>query len=184
MGYLNITREINIPDLQKFALIRIRQNHLIDTTKYKILSTGIFEHVKMEDDTYADIFQVVVCDMCCNESKIKFNMKDDLDLTPEGIYNYYLYRIDIKDVKRGSAIRVIKPATDTDPDWFAYNAIIIDRNVRQISYVMVPGRGPFHRILTARQMYTHGIKIYLYEEPDDNINLDNMDLGWQCDQIR
>ena len=50
MGYLNITREINIPDLQKFALIRIRQNHLIDTTKYKILSTGIFEHVKLEDD--------------------------------------------------------------------------------------------------------------------------------------
>ncbi len=185
MSYPNISRVINSIDLQKDAMIRIREKGLIDRNQYNILSSGIFENAVIDEEgNKADIIQVVVCDTNCNEKKLVFQLTKDLNLSPDTIFNYYLYRFDIKTLKRGVAIRIIKEPTETDKDWFAYNAILVDRNVRQISYVMVPSRGPFHRILTARQAYTHGVKVYVYQAPDIIVNTDNIDNGCHCDEIK
>ena len=56
--------------------------------------------------------------------------------------------------------------SEDDPDWFAYNAVVVQSDVRQIAFIMVPSRGPMHRILTARQCYENHIAVYVYTEPD------------------
>ena len=184
MSYPDITRVINKDDLMKYAMIRIRQMKMIDLAKYSILSAGIFENcVVDEEGNKADIIQVIVCDKLCNESKVIIKLKD-LHLTPEEIFNYYLYRFDLKGIQRGTAIRIVKEATEKDPDWFAYNGLVITYNVRQISFVSIQSHGPFHRTITARQAYHYGIKVYVYKEPDDYGIKDNVDLGCQCDLIR
>ena len=179
------TREINSVELQKAALIRVKQRKLIDLNKYKILGSGILEGVILDEtEGPVDIFQVVTCDMQCNEEKHIFRLKQDLDLTPDQVFNYYLYRLP-KDVdgRRGKAIRVVQPKTETNPG-FAYNALLLDYNIRQMSFVIIPSRGPFHRILTARQMYIHHIMFHVYQEPDTQEDYDNVDLGYQCDEIK
>ena len=181
MSYPEITRELNKPDMLKAVLTRIKERKTI-SSDYNILSVGLFENVLI-DEVPCDVAVIVVCDHLCNESKITIKLAD-LDLTPTKIFNYYLYRFDISKMNRGDAIRVVKEATDTDPDHFAYNAILIDRNVRQISYLMLPSRGPEHRILTARQAYHHGVKVYVYSSPDDYVNVDNIDNGCHCDMIK
>jgi len=184
MSYPAITRVLNKVDLMKYAMIRIGRYNSIDLTKYQILSAGIFENAIIDTEgNKADVIQVVVCDKNCNESKVIIKLAD-LHLTPDEIFNYYLYRFDIKELRRGSAIRVVKEATDTDPDWFAYNGLVVTYNVRQISFVSIQSHGPFHRTITARQAYHHGIKVYVYKDPDDYGIKDNVDLGCQCDLIR
>lgn len=184
MSYPAITRVLNKEDLMKYAMIRIRHKKMIDLNKYNILSYGIFENcIVDEEGTKADVIQVVVCDKSCNESKIVIKLSD-LSLTPDEIFNYYLYRFDLKGLERGSAIRVVKEPTDTDPDWFAYNGLVVTYNVRQISFVTMMSHGPFHRTITARQAYNRGIKVYLYKAPDDYVTKDNADMGCQCDLIR
>lgn len=179
------TREINTIELQKEAAIRVKQYKLIDTKQYKILATGIIEGVTLDkEEGPVDVFQVVTCDMNCNEQKHIFRLKKDLDLDPDQVFNYYLYRLPNNvDGRRGKAIRVIQESTDDNPG-FAYNALLLDYNVRQMSFVMIPSRGPFHRILTARQMYHYNIKFHVYGEPDFQQDRDNIDLGYQCDEIK
>ena len=183
MAYPNITRVLNKDDLTKDAMIRIRQKKVIDLSKYTILSSGIFEAMPQEDGSTADILQVIVCDKECNQHKEIIKLTD-LNLSPREIFNYYLYRFDIRNIHIGDAIRVVKEATDKYPDTFAYNAIVMQCNIRQISFVMVPSRGPAVRTITARQAYHQGVKIYVYHAPDDYTNTDNMDISPQCDMIR
>ena len=183
MAYPCITRRLNKDDLTHDAMIRIRQKKVIDLNKYTILSSGIFEAMPQEDGTTADIIQLVVCDKECNQHKEIIKLAD-LNLTPKEIFNYYLYRFDLKHIHIGDAIRVVKEATDKYPDVFAYNALVLQCNVRQISYGMVPSRGPSIRTITARQAYNYGVKIYVYQSPDDYRSTDNMDISPQCDLIR
>lgn len=192
MGYyVKAYREINAIELQKAALIRIKEKGLIDETQYKILGTYVHEGYKeTRDSDPVDIFIVTVCDIksceCgeCQRKTLTFKLGDDLSLRPEQMVDYYLYRFSTgAGAKRGRAIRVVKAETDTDPA-FAYNALLIDMNIRQMSYVMIPSRGPFHRILTARQAYTHKVTVYMYQNPDDYGDKDNIDNGTQCDYIR
>ena len=182
MGYTSVERVLNVSELQRIATLRVEKRGLINK-KYKILASGIFEHAPIGDDKYADIIQYIVCDQNCNESKIKFTL-EELDITPAQIFNYYLYRYKLSDLKLGDAIRVVKPATEDDPDWFAYNAILVRFDVRQLGYITMTTRGPLHRYLTARQAYNHGIQVYVYKQPDDYEMKDNIDLGYQCDLIR
>lgn len=192
MGYyVKAYKEINAIELQKAALIKIKEKHLIDETKYKILGTYVHEgYRETRDSLPVDIFMVTVCNIraCeCGEPSqftMTFKLGDDLSLTPERVVDYYLYRFSIgSGDRRGRAIRVVKAATETDPA-FAYNALLIDMNIRQMSYVMIPSHGPFHRILTARQAYEHKVSVYMYENPDLNKDVDNIDNGTQCDEIR
>ena len=183
--FVSPTREINSAELQKAALIRINERHLIDTDNYKILASGIIEGVILDkDEGPVDIFQVVTCDMQCNEQKHIFRLKRDLDLDPDQIFSYYLYRLP-NDVgaRRGRAIRVVQEKTDDNPG-FAYNGLLISYNVRQMSFVIIPTHGPFHRGLTARQMYTFGIKFHVYPEPDQQLDADDQDMGWDCSEIK
>ena len=74
----------------------------------------------------------------------------------------------------GAAIRIIKEKTsDTDTTWFAYNALVVTANVKMITFIMVPSRGPMHRYLTSRQIYLNNISIYKYTEPDKLGYVDN-----------
>ena len=181
MGYPEVTRVLNVQDLLKTVWVRAQEQKFVDSSK-TILSIGLFENVHFDDGDF-DAAIIVVCDRECNQFKVTVKLAD-LYLTPDKIFNYYLYRFDKGKFNRGDAIRVVKEATEEDPDHFAYNAILINSNVRQISYLMLPSRGPAHRILTARQAYTHGIKVYVYSAPDDYVNIDNIDNGYQCEEIK
>ena len=192
MGYyVKAYKEINTIEIQKAALIRIKQKSLIDENKYKILSTGVFENYRPAKDADPfDAFQVIACDMqaCdCGEPTRKmfmYNLKTDLAISPEYMVDYYLYRFSTgAGAKRGRAIRVVK-GDETDSDRFAYNAILIDMNIKQIAYVMIPSHGPEHRILTARQAYTHKVKVYLYANPDSLPDTDNFNTGYDEALIR
>ena len=59
-----------------------------------------------------------------------------------------------------------------------------DMNIKQIAYVMIPSHGPEHRILTARQAYTHKVKVYLYANPDSLSDTDNFNTGYDEALIR
>lgn len=172
MSYNIVTRYMNITDLLPAAKIRIEEKKLIDTSKYKILMYGIQEPDEENDKAMC---RVLVTNLETNEDEtLYFYMAKDLNLCPKTVANYYIYRFLHANIKLGDAIRVVKePIDENDIDTYAYNAIIVYANSKQLSYVMVPSKGPMHRYLTARQAYENNIKVYKYLSPDDYENFDN-----------
>ena len=95
----------------------------------------------------------------------------DLGITEESLYGYWQYRFNPRNIKRYDAIRIERPKLNPeDKDWYAYNAVVIQANVKMISFVMNPSRGPVFRYLTARSIYTNNINIYRYSEVNNTID--------------
>ncbi len=168
MSYTTVTRVLNEQDMLQAALTRVAEKKLLDD-KYKIMMSGLVENYSPEESSEPkDVLQLILCDKETSEKSTKiFYLEDDLKLSPNTVYNYYLYRFEPRNIVRGSAIKVYKEKqSEDDVDWFSYNAVVIQANVREISFIMVPSRGPMHRILTARQCYEHKISIYKYDDSD------------------
>lgn len=174
MSYNMVTRYINTTDLLTAAKIRIEEKNLIDKNKYKILMYGI-KQAESEDER--DMCRVLVQNLeTLEDETMYFYMAKDLNLCPKTVANYYIYRFLHANMVLGDAIRIVKePIDENDIDTYAYNAIIIQANSKQISYIMMPSKGPMHRYLTARQAYVNNIKVYKYKSPDDYENHDNFE---------
>lgn len=169
MSYTTVTRVLNEQDMLQAALTRVAEKKLLDP-KYKIMMSGLVENYTPEESESEpkDILQLILCNKETTEKSTKiFYMEDDLNLSPKTVYNYYLYRFEPRNIVRGSAIKVFKKKqSEDDIDWFSYNGVVIQANVREISFIMVPSRGSMHRILTARQCYENQISIYKYDDSD------------------
>lgn len=172
MGYSTVERVLNQTDMLKAAYQRVEEKKIIDKKVYTILLGGLIENYLPEDpdpeEVGKDILQVVLKDNATGEQSTRnIELEAELGLSPKTVYNYYLYRFTPRNIVRGTAIRVVRPKqSEDDPDWFAYNAVVVQSDVRQIAFIMVPSRGPMHRILTARQCYENHITVYVYTEPD------------------
>lgn len=174
MSYNTVLRTMNKADILSAAMIRLSQTDSIDP-KYDILMSGIEEDYELNSEK-RDVLRVLVHDTETNEDMtLIYDLARDLNICPKTMYNYYLYRFSPRNLRLGDAIRVVKEKVDeNDKDHFAYNAVIITANVRQITFVMVPSKGPMTRYLTARECYEHGISIYKYKSPDDYDTHDSM----------
>jgi len=183
MSYSTVQRVLNQTDMLKAALQRVDEKKIIDKEVYTISLSGLVENYLPEDsdpdEIGKDILQVVLTHNTTGEKSIQnIELDAELGISPKTVYNYYLYRFTPRNIVRGTAIRVVKPKqSELDPDWFAYNAVVVQADVRQISYIMVPSRGPMHRILTARQCYENHITVYVYTEADMEGYEDNIREG-------
>ena len=161
-----VVRYINTKDVHNAAIYNIKAKGLIDFTKYKILMAGIVEATSEEEK---DSFRVLIQNLeTLEEETIYFGLAKDLNICPKTLYNYFLYRFPNLKLLRGTAVKIYKVRKDeNDVDYFAYNAVIINSDPRQISFVMAPSKGPMTRYLTARACYENGIDIYIYNDPND-----------------
>lgn len=186
MSYNSVSRYLNRDEVYNAALINLKNNHeIFDNEKYDILMGGIIEDYENEDGELKDVLKLLVLN---NETKeeetLIYYLAADLNICPKTMYNYYKYRFDPCDLKLGDAVRIVKEKKDeNDLDWYAYNAVIIKGNGLQISYVMVPSRGPMTRRLTAREAYTHGIQVYKYKHPDDYEHQDGNNEGYNTSEV-
>lgn len=174
MSYNTVLRTLNKADVLSAAMIKFSMSPFKDQEKGEILMSGIEEGYEIDGEN-RDVLRLLIRDPETNEDRtVILDLARDLNLCPKTMYNYHLYRFAPRNLRLGDAIRVVKEKVDVnDRDWFAYNAVIITANVRQISFVMVPSRGPMTRYLTARECYEKGISIYKYQVPDDYETHDN-----------
>ena len=171
-----VTRTMDKEGIGLLAMRNLKAKKMIDETKYEIF------YWKVQDDE-------TILVKCNNletdeEEDLVFDLKEDACVCPENFVGYYNYRLSPRNLRQGDAIRIVKEKTSEDDiDWFAYNAIVVLANVKQITYIMFPSRGPMHRYLTARQIYTNGISIYKYKCPDDYEHHDYNTEIWHDDTL-
>ena len=173
-----VVRYLNVKDVYNAAMHNLRIKGLIDSNKYKILMSGI---VEAESEDEKDSLRVLVQNLETEtDETIYFELAKDLNICPKTLYNYFLYRFPNLKLQRGAAVKIYKQRKDeNDLDYFAYNAVIINSSPRQISFVMVPSRGPMTRYLSARECYENNIDIYIYNDPNDLEYKDN----WVNDHV-
>jgi hypothetical protein len=169
---ISAERSLNKLSIGMLALDRVKAKALIDTTKEIITQYMVNDNLTFTVKTQTKDTE--------EDKTYEFILKDDLGICPDFFYDYYTYRFtprtSVTVLQRGDAIRVIKAKTsDTDTTWFAYNAVVLTANVKEISFYMVPSRGPMHRYITSRQAYENKVVFYKYKEPDTNGYVDNHD---------
>ena len=177
---ISAERSLNKLSIGMLALDRVKAKALIDTTKEIITQYMVNDNLTFTVKTQTEDTE--------EDKTYEFILKDDLGICPDFFYDYYTYRFtpnyayrstprtSVTVLQRGDAIRVIKAKTsDTDTTWFAYNAVVLTANVKEISFYMVPSRGPMHRYITSRQAYENEVVFYKYKEPDANGYVDNHD---------
>lgn len=137
--------------------------------KIKFLNTDT--QIDMYGTTDDGIFKMITSQKGVPDSQTEQQFTlDELDITEEELYGYYQYRINPRNIKRYDAIRIERPKQyKDDPNWWAYNAVVIQANVKMFSFIMNPSRGPIFRYLTARSIYTNGINVYRYSEINNTI---------------
>ena len=157
------------------AVTRVLNKELINAlafkrAKVKLLNTGY--QIDMYGTYDDEIFRAIATKPAEPDKKYDLCIPlKELDITEDSVYGYWQYRFNPRNIKRYDAIRIERPKLNSeDKDWYAYNAVVIQANVKMISFVMNPSRGPVFRYLTARSIYTNNINIYRYSEINNTID--------------
>lgn len=187
MGYIQVDRLMNKEFILTNAMVVLRQKKLIDYDKYSIISYGIREKTETEGSKLI----VTVLNLETNEEEEKeFLLCKDLQISPKTLYGFYIYRFNPTTLRLGDAIRVVQELDENGKPlgnyahMSAFNAVIITANVKTITFVMVPSRGPMTRYLTARECYEQKITIFKYTEPDNYGYKDDNQLDTHVEEIK
>lgn len=103
---------------------------------------------------------------------------EQLGVSDETLVDYWIYRLNLKHIGPGTAIRVYN---DKVNQLNQYNAITVTANIEQISFVTLLAKEPIYtRLLTAREVYINNItieKMYTIDEAKEYINSNSGESG-------